>query len=116
MSYIILKFGISAAVIVAVSEISKRSSFIGGLLASLPLVSLLAMIWLYRDTHDTQKISDLSTSIFWLVIPSLLLFLVLPILLKRGLHFYPALGLAIAAMLACYGATIFLLRQFGIKL
>jgi hypothetical protein len=116
MTQYILKIIISAVIIVAVSEVSKRSSFIGGLLASLPLVSLLAMIWLYRDTHDTQKISALSTSIFWLVLPSLVLFIVLPIALKRGITFYPALGLSVVAMLACYGVTVFLLRQFGIKL
>ncbi|MEO6182525.1 MAG: DUF3147 family protein [Verrucomicrobiota bacterium] len=116
MSYLILKFAISAAVIVAVSEISKRSSFLGALLASLPLVSLLAMVWLYHDTRDAQKIASLSTSIFWLVLPSLALFIALPVLLKRGVNFYPALGLAVLAMLICYGATVFLLRQFGTKL
>lgn len=116
MGYLIVKFAISAAVIVAVSEISKRSSFIGALLASLPLVSLLALIWLYHDTRDVQKIASLSTSIFWLVLPSLALFIALPVLLKRGVNFYPALGLSIVAMLICYGATVLLLRQFGIKL
>ena len=84
MTYTILKFAISAALIVAISEISRRSSFLGGLFASLPMVSLLAMIWLYRDTRDTQKVAALSTSIFWLVLPSLALFLALPALLKRG--------------------------------
>jgi hypothetical protein len=116
MSYVILKFAISAALIVGVSEIGKRSSFIGGLLASLPLVSLLAMIWLYRDTHDSQKISALSTSIFWLVLPSLVLFIVLPIFLKRGIDFYPALGLAIVAMLASYGVMILILKKFGVQI
>ena len=57
MTYTILKFAISAAILVAVSEISKRSSFMGGLIASLPLTSLLAMIWLWRDTHDSGKIA-----------------------------------------------------------
>lgn len=116
MTYTILKFIISAALIVAVSEISKRSSFIGGLFASLPLVSVLAMIWLYRDTHDPAKISALATSIFWLVMPSLVLFIVLPVLLKRGIHFWPSLGVSIAAMLAAYGAMPFALGKFGIKL
>ena len=116
MSYTILKFGISAALIVGVSEIAKRSSFFGGLLASLPLVSLLAMIWLYRDTGDTQKVTALSTSIFWLVLPSLTLFLALPVLLKRGVNFYPALSIAVVIMLACYGAIVFALGKFGVKL
>ncbi len=116
MSYLIIKFAISAALLVGVSEISKRSSFLGGLLASLPLVSVLAMIWLYRDTRDAQKVAALSTSIFWLVLPSLVLFLVLPVLLKRGINFYPALGLSITAMLACYGAMLLILNRLGVKL
>ena len=116
MTYTILKFAISAAVIVAVSEISKRSSFIGGLLASLPLTSLLAFIWLWRDTRDNAKIAALSTSIFWLVLPSLILFIVLPILLKRGVAFWSSLGISIVTMLAGYGAMVFGLGKFGIKL
>ena len=116
MIYTVIKFAISAALIVGVSEISKRSSFLGGLLGSLPLVSLLAFVWLYRDTRDTAKVAALSTIIFWLVLPSLALFLALPVLLKRGVAFYPALGLAIAVMLACYGAMVFVLTKLGIKL
>ncbi len=116
MSYLILKFAISAALIVAVSEISKRSSFLGGLFASLPLVSVLAMIWLYRDTGDAGKVAALSTSIFWLVLPSLALFVALPLLLKRGFTFWPSLGVSVGAMLVCYGATVFALNKFGIKL
>lgn len=116
MTYTILKFAISAAILVAVSEISKRSSFMGGLLVSLPLTSLLAMMWLWRDTHDSGKIAALSTSIFWLVLPSLLLFIALPLLLKRGVMFWPSLGISITAMLVSYGAMIFGLGKFGIKL
>ena len=116
MTYTILKFVISAAVLVAVSELSKRSSLVGGLLASLPLTSLLAFIWLWRDTHDSGKIAALSTSIFWLVLPSLVLFIVLPVLLKRGVTFYPALGAAVVVMLAGYGGMVFALGKFGIKL
>ena len=116
MTYTIIKFALSAAVLVAVSEIAKRSSLLGGLLASLPLTSLLAFVWLWQDTRDVQKVSALSTSIVWLVLPSLVLFLVLPVLLKRGVNFYPALGLAVVAMLACYGAMLAVLGKFGIKL
>jgi len=116
MTYTILKFGISAAVLVAVSEISKRSSLMGGLLASLPLTSLLAMIWLWRDTHDAAKISALSASIFWLVLPSLVLFIALPVLLKRGVPFWPALGISAVAMLSAYGAMVFAFDKLGVKL
>ena len=116
MIYTILKFAISAAVLVAVSEISKRSSFIGGLIASLPLTSLLAFMWLWRDTHDSGKIAALSISIFWLVLPSLVLFVALPALLKRGMMFWPSLAISVVAMLASYGAMVFGLGKCGIKL
>ena len=116
MIYTVIKFAISAALIVGISEISKRSSFLGGLLGSLPFVSLLAFVWLYRDTHDTAKVAVLSTSIFWLVLPSLALFIVLPVLLKRGVAFYPALGMAVVVMLACYGGMVLVLGNLGIKL
>ena len=116
MAYQLFKLLLSAGIVLAVLEISKRSSFWGGLLASLPLTSLLAFIWLWQDTRDVQKIGDLSWSIFWLVLPSLMLFVALPLLLKRGVGFFPALGLSIVAMLACYGAMVFFLHKFGIKL
>ena len=116
MTYTILKFAISAAVLVAVSEISKRSSFVGGLLASLPLTSLLAFLWLWRDTHDSAKISALSTSIFWLVLPSLSLFIALLLFLKKDVAFPPALGASVIVMLACYGGMMLVLWKLGIKL
>ena len=116
MIYTILKVAISAALIVGISEIAKRSSFLGGLLASLPLTSLLAFVWLYRDTRDTAKIAALSTSIFWLVLPSLVLFVALPLLLKQGVTFYLALATAVAVILGCYGGMVLMLGKLGIKL
>ena len=71
MNYYIVKIVITTLLIVAISEISKRSTMIGAILASVPLVSVLAMIWLYQDTKDVTKISDLSIGIFWLVLPFL---------------------------------------------
>lgn len=114
--YYAVKLLLSAAIIVLVSEISKRSTLAGGLLASLPLVSLLAMVWLYIDTASAEKVAQLSTSIFWLVLPSLALFVVLPVLLKKGLGFYPALAASTAAMLGCYAVMLVVLKRFGIEL
>ena len=111
------KIVVSVAVIVAVSEISKTSSFVGGLLASLPLISLLSFTWLYVETGDSQKVAALSTSIFWLVLPSLVLFVVLPpLLLRVKLSFALSLALSTAAMLASYGLMLLVLRGFGVKL
>jgi hypothetical protein len=87
-----------------------------GILASIPLISVLGFIWLYLDTKEVEKISNLSTSIFWLVIPSLALFVTLPILLKKGIGFYPSLGIATSVTVVCYYLMIIVLGKFGIKL
>lgn len=116
MAYYIVKIVVTTALVVLISEISKRSSFIGALLASMPLVSVLAMLWLYVDTKDISKVSDLSTSVFWLVLPSLALFLVLPLLLKQGLNFYASISISIGVTVASYWLMITILNQFGIKL
>lgn len=116
MNYYLLKLIITTLLIVAISEISKRSSFIGAILASIPLVSVLAMIWLYQDTKDINKISELSTGIFWLVLPSLALFISLPILLKQGLNFYLSLLISIGITATCYYLMVIVLEHFGIEL
>ncbi|MFH0735728.1 MAG: DUF3147 family protein [bacterium] len=116
MLYYILKVILSAVLITAISEISKRSSFWGGILASIPLVSVIGFVWLYIDLKDTEKISQLSTSIFWLVIPSLTLFISLPILLKYKINFYLALIFSIIIMIVFYYCMVFILNKAGIKL
>ena len=116
MTHYIIKLAISAAVIVVVSEISKRSSFVGGLFASLPLTSFLALLWLYHDTKDVAKVAALSTSILWLVIPSLVFFIALPALLKTKVGFYASFSIATAVMLASYGLMLLVLRMFKIEI
>lgn len=114
MLYYALKVGITALVVVAVSELAKRSSLLGAILASIPLVSVLGMLWLYIDTHDVGRIAALSSSIVWLVLPSLVLFILLPILLRLGMNFYLSLGLAISATVLAYWLMVAGLRYFDI--
>ena len=114
--YYLTKIAITTVLIVAISEIAKRSSFMGALLASIPLVSVLAMTWLYIDTKDVVKISALSTSVFWLVLPSLVLFVTLPVLLKQGLSFYLSMSLSMAATIVAYWVMIVILNNYGIEL
>ena len=114
MLYYALKVIISALLIVAISEITKRSTALAALLAALPLTSLLAFIWLHVEATPPEKIADLSSQIFWLVLPSLLLFLLLPLLLKQGMGFWLSLGLSVAATAGCYLALLPLLRRMGV--
>ena len=114
MLYYCIKLAVSAAIIVAVSELAKRQPTWGGLLASLPLLSLLAITWLYVDTHDVRQVSQLSISIFWLVLPSLVFFLALPLLLRQGLGFAGSLSLAILLTMAAYALMLEGLKRLGI--
>ena len=116
MMYYTLKIIITTLLIVAISEISKRSTLVGAILASVPLVSVLAMIWLYVDTKDISKVSTLSMSVFWLVLPSLVLFVTLPLLLKQNIDFYISISISVFVTILSYWLMISVLNHFGIKL
>jgi hypothetical protein len=111
MTQFFLKVMISALLIAAVSEVARRSSLLGALLASLPATSILAFVWLYRETGDVAKVSALSTDIFWLVLPSLTLFLLLPVLLRQGWGFWWSLLASCAATALAYGGMVWGLRM-----
>jgi hypothetical protein len=115
MIYFFTKVLISALVIAGVSELGRRLTPIAAILASLPLTSILAIIWLYHDTHDTTKIMDLSYGIFWAVLPSLLFFFILPIFLKGGIKFGLAMFLSSAIMMIGYALYVWGLRKLGIR-
>ena len=115
MTFYLIKLLVSAALIVIISEISKRSGYLGGLIASLPLVSLLAIGWMWFETHDTAKIADFSRSVFWFVLPSLLFFVLLPWLMPK-LGFYAALSIACVATAAGYAVMAAALARAGVSL
>ena len=116
MTYYWIKIIVTTVLIVAISEIAKRSTLIGAILASIPLISVLAMFWLYVDTKDVDKVSDLATSIFWLVLPSLALFISMPLLLQQGVGFYLSLLISISITVICYYLMINVLSHFGVAL
>ena len=112
----VAKVLLTALVVVAISELGKRSSFWGALLASLPLTSLLAFVWLYLGTGNVQSVAALSHSIFWLVLASLPLFVVLPFLLRSGISFWVSASVACLVTVGAYVALLWLLKRFGIQL
>lgn len=116
MTYYIAKVAVTAVLVVLIAEISKRSSFIGAVLASVPLTSVLAMLWLYVDTGDVGKVSELASSVFWLVLPSLALFIALPILLAKGLGFYLSVFLSVGITAICYWLMVITLSHYGVEL
>ena len=116
MFYLILKAAVSGLIIAVVSETAKRSPGLGALIVSLPLVSILGMIWLWRDTADPVRMAAHVGATFWYVLPSLPMFLVIPALLKRGVGFWPALGAGCVLTIGLYLAMTTLGPRFGLKL
>jgi hypothetical protein len=116
MIYYAIKLIVSALIIVAVSEIAKRNSGIGALLASLPLTTLLAIIWMRFDGSPVLQIAELVEQVFWLVLPSLLFFLIFPLLLKQGVDFWLSLFLASITTVTTYLVLLPILRRFGVNL
>lgn len=113
--YLLLKAVLSGAIVAVASEVARRSSLLGAVLVSLPLTSILALSWLYRDTGDVDEVAALSWSILWVVVPSLVFFVALPLAL-RDLGFWPALALACAVTAAAYGVWIGGARLLGFDL
>jgi TRAP-type mannitol/chloroaromatic compound transport system permease large subunit len=113
--YLLLKAVLSGAIIAAASEVARRSSVLGAVLISLPLSSILAMIWLYRDTNQRDEVAALSWSILWVIPPSLVFFVVLPLTL-RSAGFWPSLLLASLVTALTYAAWVLIARRFGLDL
>ena len=116
MLYLIIKAAISGVIVSAVSEIARRYPGWGGLLASLPLTSLLAMLWLWRDSGDAEKIAELSQSTIWFFVPSVPLFIALPILLRNGVGFWLSMAIVVVGTLALYAFWFWAAPKVGIKL
>jgi len=116
MTYLLLKAVISGILVAAASEVARRSPGWGALIVSLPLVSLLSVLWLWRDTRDAERIAALSEGAFWFFLPSMPLFLVLPALLRAGVNFWLALALGCALTVALYAAMAWLGPRFGVRL
>jgi len=116
LAYYITKLIITTFLIVLISEIAKRSSLAGALLAAIPLVSILAMTWMYVDTNSSSNAVEFSHRIVWLIAPSMTLFIAFPILIKKGLGFYLSMGISIVMTIFAYYSVIFILEKFGIKL
>jgi hypothetical protein len=110
MAYFLFKILISALIVALISELSQRYSMAAATLASLPLVSVLAFIWIYLETKNTQNLIRLSYDIFWLVLPSLAFFIFFPALLKQGLTFWSSLAIACTSMALFYALMLYMLK------
>ena len=116
MLYLLFKAAVSGIIIAIVSEVARRSPGFGALIASLPLVSIMGMMWLWHDTHDSVRLADHAGATLWFVLPSLPMFALIPILLRGGMNFWLALLLGCLLTILLYGAMTWLGPRFGIKL
>ncbi len=115
MAWIVTKYLITAAVVVFVSEVAKRSDKLGGLVAALPMVTFLALIWLYVEKQPQEKISNHAWYTFWYVVPTLPMFLAFPFLHDR-IGFWSTLVACVAITVVCFVAFAYLVKRFGIDL
>lgn len=116
MLYLLIKAAISGVLIAIISEVSRRIPGLGALIASLPLISVMGMIWLWRDKPDVANMAEHATATFWFVLPSLPMFLLIPALLTRGWNFWAALVSGCILTIALYTAMIWLTSKFGMRL
>jgi F0F1-type ATP synthase assembly protein I len=116
MAMLIAKYAITALVIVLVSEVAKRSDRLGALIASLPIVTVMVMIWLHIEKQPSGKIANHAYYTFWYVLPTMPMFLLMPWMLRKGFGFWPALGSGCVLTFACFALAAVMLKRFGIGL
>lgn len=115
MAWLIVKYALTAAIVVAASELAKRSDQLGALVGALPMVTVMALIWLHVEGQPQAKIASHALFTFWYVLPTLPMFLLFPLLLTR-LGFWPALGAGVLLTVICFAALACLMRRYGIDL
>ena len=115
MAWIITKYLLTAAMVVFVSEVAKRSDKLGGFIAALPLITILTLIWLYIESQPEEKIGNHAYYTFWYVIPTLPMFLLFPYLLPR-IGFWMTMGVSVIVTVICFGLFALLMKNFGVEL
>lgn len=115
MLWLIVRAFLSGVIVTAVAETAKRSPALGALVAALPLVSVLGMMWLWRDTQDAERMAAHSEATFWYVLPSLPMFLLIPALLRRGVGFWPALAAGCAVTVVLYLLITLVAPRLGVR-
>jgi hypothetical protein len=115
MGLYVAKIALTSLVVVSVTEVARRSTFWAAALASLPLTSLLAFVWIYVETGDAARVAAMAQDVLWLVIPSLAFFVLLALLLRGGVSFWPSLALASIGTAAAYAVTLRIVTGLGLR-
>lgn len=115
MAWIISKYFITAGLVVIISELAKRSDRLGALVAALPLVTVLALVWMHVEKQPQEKLANHAWYTFWYVIPTLPMFLMFPVLLPR-IGFWPTMLSSVLLTIVCFGVFALIGRSFGVEL
>jgi len=116
MMWFVVKSLLSGLIVAAVSEVARRNPGFGALVASLPLVSILGMMWLWHDTGDPNRLAAHAGATFWYVLPSLPMFLIIPLLMRNGMHFWWARAAGCAVTVLLYTVLTLFASRLGIAL
>lgn len=116
MSALVIRAVLSGLIVAAIALVARKSPTMGGLITSIPLVSTLGMIWLWRDTGDRALVADYVSSAFWFFLPTMPMFLLIPALLRNGVNFWAALAAGCALTILLYLITVNITARFGITL
>ena len=111
-----LKAVLSGLLVATISTVARRYPGWGGLIASLPLVSLLSMLWLYGETRDAESVAKLSMGAFWFILPSMPMFVIIPKMLRSGISFPVTMTVAIGLTIILYAAMNWIAPRVGIPL
>ena len=115
MPMLIIKYLVSAAIIVAVSEVAKHSDRLGALIASLPVVTLMVLFWLYFDGQPSHKLANHAWYTFWYVLPTLPMFALFPMMLERW-GFSIAMLLSVSVTIISFVLVALVVRRWGVEL
>ncbi len=113
---IILKYLITAGIIVAVTEVQKVNDRLSALLIALPITSLIAMVWMHYEKQEPTRIANHAEMTFWFVLPTMPMFLLLPWMLRQGMGFWSALGLNCLITIGLFYLTVWIGKKFGLEL
>lgn len=116
MTAFVIRAILSGLIVALIAMVARRSPAAGALIASLPLVSLLGMIWLWRDTRDATRLAAHAEATFYYVLPSLPMFLLIPWILRNGGNFWVAIGAGCVLTILLYLVTIVIAARFGVHL
>ncbi len=114
--FILFKYLITAGIIVLVSEVAKRADKVGALIAALPFVTILVMIWLHVENQGSEKIANHAYYTFWYVLPTLPMFLLLPWILRKGVDFWLGLLISVFVTFVSFIITTVLVKRIGVDL